>query len=118
MELHIYGCYNFSNYTFNLMYNLKKVKFLLHAACVAYEDSDFSLYLLAGLTCYVYTFLYTTYAYVNTPKIYTQNIPIIISYLHFLNPSFNVNKCSYIEFIIFQILGKILALCNVTTYIV
>lgn len=49
---------------------------------------------------------------------HTQNIPIIISYLHFLNPSFNVNKCSYIEFIIFQILGKILALCNVTIHIV
>lgn len=74
----------------------------MHAACDASEDSDFSSYLLAGLTCYVYTFRYTTYAYVITPKIHTQNIPVIISYLHFWNPSFSVNNCSYIVFMIFQ----------------
>lgn len=73
MELHIYGCYNFSNYTFNLMYNFKKSE-IFAAACVAYEDSNFSSYLLAGLTCYVYTFLYTTYAYVIMPKIHTHKI--------------------------------------------
>lgn len=70
MELYIYGCYNFSNYIFKLMYNFKKVKFLLYVVCVVYEDSDFLLYFLGGLICYVYMFFYIIYVYVNMLKIY------------------------------------------------
>lgn len=70
MELYIYGCYNFSNYIFNLMYNLKKVKFLLYVVCVVYEDSNFLLYFLVGFICYVYIFFYIIYVYVNMLKIY------------------------------------------------